>query len=257
MMTDTYEAAAQLPPTELALTVPKEVSALASGVSQHVALAKEFLVDSEAAFQVADEVQAQLKAEAKEINEKRLEFTRPIDVIKTKWMNFFKPAIDGRNEAATIYQQKMTTYRRAELAKAQEAQRESERLLREERQRLEAEARKKEEHAQTLKNAKAKQRLLDEAEQSRQTAAMVPETVALSAPEPQTVASNVATIWKTEIVSVTEFLQWVITRPEWLSCVTFKDAEMNRLARQCRDALKVPGVRFVAEDSYRTKAGRR
>lgn len=247
----------QMPPTDLSLTVPAEMNQLVAGVERFELAANEFIVYSEVSFQLADHIQSSLKSESKQIDDKRKELTRPIDGFKKKIMDFFNPAVEARSRAMLIYQQKMTTYRRQEREKAEAAQRESERLLREERARLEAEARKKEAHALTLKNAAAKQRALDEAEQARQTAAMVPETVALSSPEPQTVASNIATTWKAEVINPVEFLQWVITRPEWLSCVTFKDAEMNRMARQCRDAMKVPGVKFVPEDSYRTKSSRR
>ena len=58
-----------LPPTELALEVPKEMTALVANSSQFEIAANEFPVDSEASFQVADQIQASLKAEAKKINE--------------------------------------------------------------------------------------------------------------------------------------------------------------------------------------------
>src|SRR6266508_3796505 len=165
---------AQMPPTSLALIVPKEVEALATGSNQFVEVAEAFEVDSEPAFQVADEVQARLKAEAKAINDKRLEFTRPIDAIKKKWMDFFSPAIEGRTKAATIYQQKMSAYMRAQREEAEAARHEAEELLRKERERLEAEARRREADAAKLKSASAKAKALADAEQARQAAAIVP-----------------------------------------------------------------------------------
>jgi len=253
----TTEQEATMPPTTLALTVPSEMSQLVSGSDRFELAAQEFVVDSEPAFQVADEMQTSLKAEAKKINDLRMDFTRPLDKLKEAWMSFFRPAVEGRTKAAAIYQQKMSAYMRAEREKAEAARREAEELLRKECERLEAEARKREADALKMKSATAKAKALADAEQARQAAAIVPETVALSAPEPQTVASNIATIWKAEVQNPVEFLQWVITRPEWISCVTFKDAEMNRLARQMRDAVKVPGVKFSPEESFRTKSGRR
>lgn len=243
-----------LPPTELALEVPKEMSALVANASNFELAANDFLVDSEASFQVADQIQASLKAEAKKINDQRMELTRPIDTFKKKLVEFFSPAVDGRTKAATIYQQKMSTFRRQEREKAEQAQRDAERLLREEREKKEAEARKLEAKASTLKTDSAKQKVLQEAEDLRQTAALMPETVALSAPEPQTVASTVAQIWKAEITSPEQFLRWLILHPEWISCVKFQDAEMNRLARQMRNVVPVQGVRFYPQESFRTKS---
>lgn len=220
-----------------------------------LAEAEKFVCDSEPAYQVSDQMQVSHRGRAKSYETERLELTRPIDDFKQQFVAAEKAVSSVEIMAATIYQQKMTAYRHQKRAEAEAAQRESERLLREERQRLEAEARKKEEHAARLKSEKARERLLEEAAQSRQTAAMVPESVALSAPEPVTVASNIATKRKFQgVKDPIAFHQWLSTHPEWLTCVTYKDAEMNRLARQFPE---VPGVTFVTEESYRTKASRR
>jgi hypothetical protein len=243
-----------MPPTELALEVPKEMTALVANASNYEIAASEFLVDSEASFQVADQIQASLKAEAKKINDQRMELTRPIDTFKKKIVEFFSPAVDGRTKAATIYQQKMLAFRRHEREKAEQAQREAERLLQIEREKKEAEARKLEAKAATLKTDSARQKALQDAEDLRQTAALMPETVALSAPEPQTVASNVAQTWKAEVKDTGQFLRWLILHPEWHTCVKFQEAEMNRLARQVRDAVPVQGVRIYPQETFRTKS---
>lgn len=242
-----------MPPTELALEVPRGVSTLSVGSDQILIAAQEYEVDSEPSFQVADEIQAQLKAEAKQINEKRVTFTRPLDKLKEEWMDFFRPAVNAREQASRIYQQKMSAFRRQEREKAEAAQRKAEQLLREEREKKEAEARKLEAKAATLKTDSAKQKALQEAEELRQIAALTPETVALSAPAPQTVASNVAETWKAEVKDTGQFLRWLILHPEWHSCVKFQEAEMNRLARQMRNVVPVQGIRFYTQESFRTK----
>ncbi len=243
-----------LPPTELALEVPKEMTSLVSDSSRFEIAANEFTVDSEATFQVADQIQASLKAEAKKINDQRMDLTRPIDAFKKRIVDFFSPAVDGRTKAASIYQKKMLTFQRQERENAEKAQREAERLLREDRENKELEARRLEEKAAKLKSPAAQQKALHEAEEIRQTAALMPETVALSAPAPQTVASNVAQTWKAEVTNPGQFLRWLILHPEWLSCVSFKDAEMNRLARQMQNAVPVQGVRIYPHESFRTKS---
>lgn len=247
---------AELPPTSLALTVPKDVSEISAGSNQLVTAAEEFIVDSEAAFQVADEVQARLKAEAKTINEKRLEFTRPIDAIKTKWMNFFKPAIDSRTQAAGIYQTKMSGFLRKQREENDRRQREAEALLAEQRRKQEEEARKLEEKAATRKTEASRGRLLAEAESLRTVSALAPTSVPV-APPPQTVASNVAELWELDrIENMPEFLKWLADHPEWHGVLTLKTGEINRMARQFRNVVPVPGVRFHQRDSFRSKASR-
>lgn len=245
-----------LPPTSLALTVPAEITLIATGSDGILVAAQEYVVDSEPSFQVADDIQAQLKAEAKAINDKRMEFTRPLDALKAQWLDFFKPAIESRTQAVKVYQDKLSYYRMAQRQKAEAAQREAERLLREEREAKEAEARQLEERAAKLKTPAAQERLMHEADEIRQVAAMMPESVALADSAPQTVASNVAEIWEVESIPDTSaYLRWLANHPEWHCVLGFKAAEHNRLAKQFH-VIGVPGVRFKQRDSFRSKPRR-
>lgn len=246
----------ELPPTSLALTVPKDVSEISAGSNQLVTVANEFIVDSEAAFQVADEVQARLKAEAKAINEKRLEFTRPIDAIKKKWMDFFSPAVDSRTKAAGIYQTKMSGFLRQQREENERKQREAEALQAERQRELQEEARKLEEKAAQRKTEAARGKLLAEAENLRNISALTPTSVPV-APPPQTVASNVAELWELDRVeNMPEFLRWLADHPEWHGVITLKTSEINRMARQFNTTVPVPGVKFHQRDSFRSKASR-
>lgn len=243
-----------LPPAELHLTVPPEITTIATGSDRILVAAQEFEIISEPSFQVADSIQAQLKAEAKQINEKRMSFTRPLDALKEQWMDFFRPAVNAREQAARIYQQKMSQYRSAARKMAEAAQREAERLLKEEHDKKEAEARKLEERAAKLKTPAAAEKLMSQADEIRQVAAMMPESVALAASEPKTVASNVAEIWEVEQVEdMSAYLRWLADHPEWHCVLNFKAAEHNRLAKQFH-AIGVPGLRFGKRDSFRSKS---
>lgn len=244
-----------LPPTSLALTVPPEALRITrENFDQVVITAQDCVVDSEVVFQVADSIQAQLKAEAKAINEKRMEFTRPLDALKDQWMKFFAPAINARHQAISIYQQKMSSYRAAERQRAEAAQREAERLLREDRERKEAEARKLEAKAASLKTPARQEALMRGADEIRAAAAMMPESVALAASEPKTVASNVAEIHEVkEITDTSAYLRWLADHPEWHCVLNFKAAEHNRLAKQFH-AIGVPGLKFGKRDSFRSKS---
>lgn len=243
------------PPTSVALTVPPELAAMTTNVSQLEVEANGFVVDSEGTFQVADEIQADLKSQAKTINDKRLEFTRPLDKVKKAWMDFFSPAVDARTKAAGIYQNKMSAFRRAEREKAEAAQREAEELLRKEREKLEAEARKREADALKLKTESARAKALADAADARTTAAMMPTSVAPVAFTPRATASSVAETPKGRAVNTSEALRWLADHPEWQTVVEFKPAELNRMSKQFGD-VKVPGFEFYKEDSFRNKARR-
>lgn len=244
-----------MPPTELALTVPEDMKDVVANASQFEIAAQQYTVNSEPSFQVADQIQTSLKAEAKAINDKRLEFTRPIDAIKKKWMEFFALAVDGRIKAATIYQQKMSVYRQQQRTKAIAAQQAAEDLLRQQQQAELQQAQKLRDKAATLKTDAARDRALAEAEQIETAAQMMPTTVALSTPEPQTIASNVAQIWELETVAdMPRFLRWLSEHPEWHGVISFQKGEMNRMAKQFRDVVPVPGIKFHSKDSFRTKS---
>ena len=245
-----------MPPSTLSLTIPNETSALVANSDQFAITAEAFVIDSEVSFQMADEMQADWKAVAKAINDKRMELTKPLDKAKELWMNFFRPAIDGRTKAAATLQQKMSAYRRQEREKAEAARRQAEELARKEREKLEAEARRREEAAAKLKTRAGREKAQREAEELRQTAQMMPETFAVSAPEPQTSASNVAQIWDVEeIADMPAYLRWLADRPEWHVVLGFKDAEHKRLAKQFH-SIGVPGLKFIQRDSFRSKARR-
>lgn len=247
-----------LPPTSLALQVPQEVSSVAVGSDAILVAARAYEVESEVSFQVADEIQAQLKAEAKAINDKRMEFTRPIDAIKKKWMDFFAPAVDARNEAVKVYQQKMSAFRAAERQKSEAAQRETERIVREQKERQEAEARKLEEKAASLKTPARAEALMQKADEIRTAAALMPDTVAVAISAPATVASSVSEPWIVErFTDVGSFLRWLADHPEWHSILDLKTETraMNRFADQCH-VLEIPGVKFKQKDVFRSKSGR-
>lgn len=209
---------------------------------------------SEAAFQVADQLQDDLKRKIKEWEDKRTPITRPLNKLVT--LLVAKLGNDNLQEAVALYQARNRAYTREQRVIAEEAQRRAEALARQEREKLEAEARKRETDAAKLKTKAAQDRAMQDAANLRQTAQMVPETFAMSAPAPQTVASNVAQVWKGEITDKAAFLQWLISRPEWFTVLDFKQAELNRMAKQFSDTLNIPGVRFSQEDSYRSKSRR-
>lgn len=257
-----------LPPTSLALTVrplPAELLnrfdqfLIAAGdkiaeSEQALASVKDLPVETEAGFIVVDSTLATLKKVNKALEDERLALTRPIDDFKAQFLNAVAPAHKNYAEAILVAGDKMSYYRMAQRQKALEAQRAAERMLREQREKQEAEARKLEERASRLKTPAAAEKLMNQADEIRQVAAMMPPSVALAASEPKTVASNVAEIWDVErIEDMAAYLHWLADHPEWFEVLDFKAAGHKRLAKQFH-AIGVPGLQFGKKDSFRSKS---
>lgn len=257
-----------LPPAEQALAVrplPAELlnrfDAFILGADAKVAESQKQLddakcltVDSEAAFITMDVIMATAKRVDKANEEERLALTRPIDDFKAQFLAADRPAHGNYAELFRVCTDKMSAYRGAARRIAEIAQRNAER---EQRERIAAEvdeARKLEERAAKLKTPAAAEKLMNQADEIRIVAALMPTSVALAASEPKTVASNVAEIHEVEtIVDLPAYLRWLADHPEWHCVLSFKAAEHNRLAKQFH-AIGVPGVRFGKRDSFRSKS---
>lgn len=220
-------------------------------------------IDSEAAFQIVDTLMVGFKKKVKEIDAERLAHTRPIDDFRQVVHGAGKAPIDIYERGIKALEQRMSVYRLQKRLEAQQAQRAAEDELAAKRERLESDAGKLEQKANTLKTESARERTLSEAEALRQAAAMTPTTVALSVPEPQAVASDIGEKWEWEsFPNLSDFLRWLADHPEWHSLVVnpktkkphFPVGEMNRMAKQFRDVVPVPGAKFRAIDSFRTKS---
>jgi hypothetical protein len=269
-----------LPPTSLALQVPQELVAAQQSLesvrssaarldefildsirfSQEATVAftsaGEFIVDSEASLQVADVAQALLKKEVSGWESRRLTLTRPLDDLKSAVMDPSRDGVINRKAAIELYQQKMSEYRVIKAAEAKQAQAKAERILREQKERQDAEARRLEEKAAKLKTPARAEALMREADEIRTAAAMMPDSVALAVSAPATVASSVSEQMEVDsFPDLKAFLHWLADRPEW-HCILKLDPytrPMQRFADQCH-VLNVPGVKFKQRDVYRNKA---
>jgi len=245
-----------LPPSELVLDVPADAAALANEPSRFEVEASGFVVDSEASYQVADQIKESLKAEARKIDEQRKALTRPIDALKKKWMDFFGPAITARTNAVATYEHKMLGYRRDQQQKAREAQQEAERLLQKQKQDRLDRAQKLDDRAAQVKSESAKQRLHDEAEQLRAAAVLMPESIALASAEPKGTASDTRDNWKAEPKPgrMKDVLLWLADHPEWWDLVDFKAAPSKRLAKQFHNCPeKAEPFRIWNDEGFATK----
>lgn len=258
-----------LPPTELALQVrpiPAEVMSrfdlfLLAATDKVEASARaledagESVVDSDAEFILADVAVVALKKANEAIKEERLELTRPIDDFKGQFLEAVDPAHKNYIEAIRLLTEKMSAFRAEKRRQAEAAQRDAERILREQKERQEAEARELEERAAKLKTPARAEALMREADEIRQATAMMPASVAVAVSAPETVASSVSETWVVDsFPDPKSFLHWLADHPEWHSILELKTTTraMNRFADQCH-VLEIPGVVFKQKDVYRSK----
>jgi hypothetical protein len=153
-------------------------------------------------------------------------------------MDWFAPAVTGRTNAVATYEMKMIKFRMEQQQKAQEAQKEAERLLQQQKEEQLTRAAKLEERAGLVKTEGAKQRLHAEAERIKEAAILMPETVAIAPAEPQGTASDTRDNWKLEPKPgrMRDALLWLADHPEWWEMVDFKTAPSKRMAKQFHNA---------------------
>lgn len=230
------------PSSTITLTVPGDITGniLASG--NHVTLAKEFIVDSQEMMEAASLELKSVKAFHKQLEDKQKELTKPLNDLKQKWVDFFRPALDSLKEAEGIYKSSINNYlteqERIRVAK----QRELEQAAAKERARLEDEAKKlresgKQEEANNL-----------EAVRSLVTPSVVPITTKSVAGISQ------AETWKAEVVDKAAFIKAVAEGLVSPDLVEINMPSLNKMAVALKDSLNIPGVKAVSSKTIRARA---
>lgn len=196
--------------------------------------AETFLVKDHLEFDAASAKLKEVKAQAKKLDEKRREMTRPLDASKQAIMDFFRPVEAQLVDAERVIKQAMLKFSQ-EQARIQELERkrlqdEANERARVERERLEAEAMA----ALATGNAAKSEERLTEAETV--TAPI------MKAPDRKPTASGVAIrkIRKARVLDVKlvprEFM--IVNEPA-----------LNALAKTTEGPSTIPGVEFYTEES--------
>lgn len=201
-------------------------------IAEQMANAIEISSDEE--NEMAINTLSNVKKYFKEIESSESEAVKPINTLKQRVKDLYRPIIDSFEKSEKIIKDKMLTF-----AKEKEA----------ERKRLEAERQKAFEEAQAKAKAEAaeKQRIADAEAKKNKTAPVVVETAYVEPPKPileeKTVKTSVgsSTIiksWKGEVSNPMELLKAIIDGRVSIAVVDFKQIELNNYAK----AKKVEGV---------------
>lgn len=182
---------------------------------------------------LADNALSKIKSRIAELENERLEITRPMDASKKRIMALFSKPIDALTMARTRINAAMSTYRNEQDRIRQEQERKLQEMARKEEDRkrkaLEDRAAKAAANGNTDKAAE----LLEKAEQVYVPAPVVQSSVVATKNKPRDV-------WQYEITNVS------LVPREWMIP---NDLLLGKQARATHDSLTIPGVRFYKVES--------
>lgn len=204
--------------------------------SDFVTLAKAFVVDSQEMAEIAGEDLKEIARRLKAMEEERLSFTRPLDDVKKRLMDKYRPHTERLQEADRILRGALLSWQKAEREKAAAEQRQRDEAARKEREKLEAQLAK----AATPAKQEAIMARIDEAAVSHTAVAVAPVKV-----------SGVATRtrWKVRSIDLPALVKAAAANPKLLQYLAPVEAELNKLGVALGPNAEVPGVVFEEVDS--------
>ena len=179
-----------------------------------------------------------IKRLAKQVNEKRLAITRPLNDALKEVNALFKPAKAFLSEAEALLKSKILEFQNEQERIARIAQAKADAEVRKEREKLERRAAKAE--------AKGKE---DKAEELREQAETQIAPIVTSA-APKLAGISRRETWKAEVTDKRLFLKYIVDEHiGLLGIVHISQSALNNLARLRKDDLNMPGIKAVKEAS--------
>jgi hypothetical protein len=230
--------------------IPKEITKDAQDVAtrakQMLALARDFKVTDQASLEAAGEDLKRVKGLARELSEKRLAITRPIDAAKKAVMDFFREPEQFLADAERIIKRGVLAYQDEQDRKAREEQRRLEEIARKEQEKLQRQAEKRAERQEAKGNA-------DRAEEIRAAVPVISTPIVV--PQPTKVAGiAVRETWSAEVTDIKALCRAVADGAAPANLVEPNMKVLNTLARSLKAEMRFPGVRAVSEKGLSARA---
>jgi hypothetical protein len=213
-------------------------------------------VDSREMYDIAaSEVVAVNKA-LKEIEDRRLRITRPMDEAKREVMDLFRPTLDRLTALKGSISTAMLTWKKEDDRRIEAERQKAEAARRAEIERNERRAAEERKRAEELlaknANSKAGQAALQRA-QDAQHAAELAEVAPLAPVAASASAHGVTTAvrWKVKTINLAELVQAAAANPDLLIYLAANEVQLNALATALKAHAKVPGVVFEPVESAR------
>lgn len=215
--------------------ISPEAQQEADSARQMLEVAREYHIESpEMMVAAANELKA-IKGKARDLENRRLSMTRPLDDAKKQIMDFFRQPMQYLVDAEGIIKRGMLAYQNEQerLRRAEEARLRD--IAEKERQRLERQA------AKAAEQGKA-----EKAEDLRERAESMPVPV-VAHRAPQVAGISTRENWSAEVTSLRELLQGVLDGKVPEVAVIADMKVLNAQARSLKDAMNYPGVKAVCE----------
>jgi hypothetical protein len=231
---------------------------------RQLTVAKEITIDSAPMYEAAaDELKA-IKKAAKELEDKRVGITKPIDEAKKAVMDLFRRPLEILGEAETVLKRAMITYADEQEKIRREEQAKLDAIAKAERERLAAEAKAKQEEAERLAQAaqdSGDEQAFAQAAQAAAEAQVMESTVAvMTAPTATTAAAKVSGIsargvWKAECTDKIALIKFIAQNDAFINLLDVNQSALNQLAKAMKQTLNLPGVRAYEERSLAATKG--
>jgi len=238
-------------------TMP-EISKAQKIADDAFSIAESVVIDSPEMLQIAGEELQSIKKRSNEINEMRLDMTRPLDASKKRIMDFFATPLNRLAQAETLLRNGISVFQKAEREKQRQAQIEAENAARAERERLAkiaAHAEKEAQKAAKKGDEAAALKAAENAEQARQEIELA-EVAPIALPDvTQTKVAGISTrtTWKHEIddfhALVTAAAEGIAKQDYSLAAYLLpNDKDIGAVVRALKSKARIPGVRVYSQD---------
>lgn len=235
MNTVTDKGATEAPQT---VTIGRPDPATLARSEQLLVAAQTYVIDGEDMLEAAGQDLAAVRAAAKELEDRRLLITRPIDQAKAQVMALFEPAKKRLQQADNLLTNAIRNYRAKVEQERRLAEARAEEAARKEREKLERQA------AQLEQKGKA-----EKAAALRDVAATVPTAVVLPEAGKMSALTTRGT-WKAEITDKVELIKYIAANPQWAYLLEPDMAKLNGLARTQKENLALPGVKAKEVENF-------
>jgi hypothetical protein len=229
--------------------------------------ASSLVIDSQDMYEFAAGELQSLKGQKSRFEEKRKEFTGPLDALRKKWVAFFQTPIDVLSKAEEIYKNKMLQYA-SEVERKRSEEAAALRLkVAEERRKLEDEAaamrakaeeqKRLAEQAAAAGNSNESHNLANEAlahALEAQTVANIASTILTPPPSveaPKASGIKIRTIYRAEVIDKMALLRAIVEGKHSISLIDDESLSksVSKIASMFKDDFDITGCRLVKEQS--------
>ena len=231
-----------------------------TAAAETLEVVEHYEIDSRDMFLAAGEELRAISARRKDLEAKRVEITKPMDLAKQRVMDLFRSVTDVLDRAEQKLRGAMVSYETAERQRAEQARREAEAKARAEREAAERDAREAEQraaeaarqaaNAETPLQAAAAEAEFMAASEAAIAAHTIAETAAIApvvslVPEaPKAAGVSFRSNWKAEVTDLAALIAEAAGNKERVSLLKADESALNALAKATKGAVHIPGVRF-------------